>query len=55
MENKVKCPWCHQEVSILESEHQGPYAKMVLRRCSSCHKLISGRVVGEPDEIIRKK
>lgn len=54
MESKVKCPWCGQEAPRLESGYQGAYGKMRITRCSQCHKLISVRLEGEPDDIIKK-
>ena len=55
VENKMKCPWCGEEMSPQKSEHRGPYGKIRLTRCSQCQKLISGRLEGEPDAIIRKR
>ena len=55
VESKVKCPCCGQEMSPQKSEHQGPHGKMSLARCSHCQKLISGRLEGEPDDIIKKR
>lgn len=55
MEEKKRCPWCQEEVSIEESLHQGSNGKMRLKRCSKCGKLVSARLEGEPDRILKKE
>ena len=54
MESKMECPWCDQELSLSEEEYQGPNGKMRIKRCAQCHSIISIRLEGEPDEIIKK-
>ncbi len=49
------CPWC-QELLIPKEEHyKGPHGLMKILRCSKCFKLISARLNGEPDQIIKSK
>lgn len=54
-ENRVQCPWCDAELHTVEEKHQGSHGKMRVLRCSQCSKLISARLEGEPDRILRKE
>jgi len=54
MEEK-ECPWCESSLSLEESWHQGSHGKMWIIRCAKCHKLISVRLGGEPNQIIKKE
>ena len=52
--SKKECPWCSKELVLAESEHVGSHGTMKVVRCVSCNCLISVRLKGEPDEIIKK-
>jgi len=54
-EEKSRCPWCEEILSLVEEGHQGSHGMMRIRRCARCSKLISVRLEGEPDRIIRKE
>jgi len=54
MEEK-ECPWCGSQLSLKGSWHQGSHGKMWITRCAKCHKLISVRLEGEPDRIIKQE
>ena len=54
MADKVKCPWCGEEVSLVEGIYHTSYDKVRERRCSKCKNLISTRFEGTPEEIARK-
>lgn len=54
MEEK-ECPWCESSLSLEEGWHQGSHGKMWIIRCAKCHKLISVRLEGEPNQIIKKE
>ncbi|MGA2463232.1 MAG: hypothetical protein ABSH06_02635 [Thermodesulfobacteriota bacterium] len=55
IEEEKECPWCGELLSLAESNHQGSRGKMRIMRCGKCHKLISARLEGEPDRIIKKE
>ena len=48
-----ECPWCQELLILEESHYQGPHGKMKIFRCGKCSKLISARLEGEPDTIIK--
>lgn len=54
-EEKSRCPWCEEILSLVEEKHQGSHGRMRVRRCAQCSKLISVRLQGEPEGIIRKE
>ena len=54
MEEK-ECPWCESPLSLEESFQQGSHGKMRIVRCAKCHKLVSVRLEGEPQQIIKKE
>ena len=53
-EKQKECPRCQEELNLSESEYKGPYGEMKVMRCAKCHNLISARLKGEPDRIIKK-
>jgi len=55
MEEETECPWCEELLSLEESKYQGSHGSMWVMRCAKCHKLISVRLEGEPDRIIKKE
>ncbi len=57
MEKKKEkeCPWCQESLLLEESHYKGPNGKMKILRCRRCSKLISARLEGEPDRIIRRE
>ena len=54
MQEKSRCPWCEELLSLVEDKHQGSHGKMRIMRCDQCNKLISVRLEGEPDRILKK-
>jgi C4-type Zn-finger protein len=55
-EKKEKeCPWCQGSLILEESHYRGPHGKMKILRCGKCFKLISARLEGEPDRIIKRE
>ena len=54
MEEEKECPWCQGLLILEESRYQGTHGKMMITRCGKCHKLISARLEGEPDRIIKR-
>ena len=55
-EKKEKeCPWCQGLLILEESHYRGPHGKMKILRCGKCFKLISARLEGEPDGIIKRE
>jgi C4-type Zn-finger protein len=54
MEEEKECPWCQESLILEESHYRGPHGKMKIMRCGKCHKLISTRLEGEPDRIIKR-
>lgn len=55
MGEEKQCPWCEELLSLVESTHPGSHGKMRIMRCSQCDGLISARLEGEPDRIIKKE
>ena len=55
MEEERECPWCEEIYFLKESWYQGPNGKMKVMRCSKCEKLISVRLQGEPERIIKSE
>jgi hypothetical protein len=55
MEEEKQCPWCGNILSLVESKHKGSHGKMRILRCEKCQKLISVRLEGEPESIIKKE
>jgi C4-type Zn-finger protein len=53
--NGKECPWCGEPLVFEENYYQGPYSKIRVLRCSKCYKLISARMDGEPNKIIKKE
>ncbi len=51
---KIKCPWCGNEGEAREGEFEGPYGKIKEKRCGVCGNLISTRLEGIPEEIIKE-
>ena len=54
MSMEKQCPWC-EGLAIVESEYRGDHGLMKVIRCADCHKLISVRLKGEPDQIFKKE
>ena len=52
---KDLCPWCEAELSLTDEEHLGSHGKMKINRCARCKKLISVRLAGERDRILKKE
>ncbi len=53
MTDVSECPWCGKS-ELFEGEHKGTNGIMKIIRCAQCQKLVSVRLKGEPDSIIRK-
>ena len=52
VEERIKCPWCDQEMSPVKSIYKGQSAKtMRVVKCSLCGSFISSRLDGIPDDI----
>jgi len=54
MENKVLCPWCNEEMTPVKNTEKGTYGNLRITRCGSCKSILSVRLEGEPDNILKK-
>ena len=54
MKEKINCPWCNEEVEYNEGTYKSSYGDVIERRCSKCGNLVSTRLKGIPQDIIKK-
>lgn len=54
MEEKTNCPWCDEVVVLTEGAYNGPYGEVIEKRCPKCQALVSTRLKGTPQQIIKR-
>ena len=54
MEEKKNCPWCNEQVIFIKETSSRQYGEVVERRCPKCRGLVSTRLKGIPEAIIKK-
>ena len=54
MDEKTECLWCNELITLIDGAYNGSYGTVIEKRCPKCHGLVSTRLQGIPQDIIRK-